>query len=805
MKIKSVTGFSVPIFLLAMLFATFGVKSYGAEGGNGGGGYDAPYFQADFTQDLNSWTSALINPALLYRVNQMHVYLGMYRWAMDRGNLGYQDLGFLYPIRRNHTVGLSVLHARNTLELNKIVGGAPLETGETSFQDLWLIGNYGIRLRPWLMLGTNLKLRTQIQYGVNVVSKIPGIDFGVYFNPMDHYRFGDLGFSIAVQDLVPTQIPWEQTEIQQLERDLVTASRARIGVRYAALNDNLVASFEFLLDNALRDVYANMGWKDFEEMFKAAKDSLGSLEGVLPMVPRYGFHVKYMFIPQIWLKGGWTNNNIPYVGFNYNMVYPLPEMINYINFDCHIGYSFLETSNQLRDERGLATMFRLSSDFGQTREQKESKRLYDQLVVAPMDAYQEAMRLYYAGKYWESSFAFGKVLTLYPNFYLNDKAIYYMADSYKKLYMNQTAREVYKDALEEYTTSDMRAKYLYGLMSLDYREENYDEALRNHAFITNLYPDSDIRPDADYLAGEIHFMRKNYNVAEQLFERIKPGDPTYLYAQYTQAIINIENNKDQAAIQNLVTVTTDTTSQTPDMLLQNAANVKLGHLYFEMGDKLREAVESYSRVSPNAEQADEALLGMAWAWIKANQPNITLQKADQIIASYPQSALVPEAYLLKGYALMLLRKYPEAVGMLEQCLAACEKTFVTEEDVKVRKVKFDQATDDFAPVAEKIKKNALRKPIQRTIDERTELYKDYDKFNKEGQDFFRYKLLAKSHTRFFMRKEEIITDADYALAKATNYANSRKTSEILEQNKNKEEKLDEQIDKLKRKLESIEE
>ena len=70
----------------------------------------------------------------------------------------------------------------------------------------------------------------------------------------------------------------------------------------------------------------------------------------------------------------------------------------------------------------------------------------------------------------------------------------------------------------------MRSKYLYGLKALIIARE-YDDALKNHAFITNLYPDSDIRPDADYLAGQIHFQLKNYNVAEQLLSAIQPGDP----------------------------------------------------------------------------------------------------------------------------------------------------------------------------------------------------------------------------------------------------------------------------------------
>ncbi|MFP4163845.1 MAG: tetratricopeptide repeat protein [Chitinispirillaceae bacterium] len=802
MRIKFFTE-SVQICLLIVLLSAPGFKSHA----EGGGGYDAPYFQADFTQDLNSWTSALVNPALLYRVNQMHLHLGMYRWAMDRGNLGYQDLGFLYPIRRNHTVGLTVLHARNAIEKTHIQNGEIVFGGEASFQDMWFIGNYGVRVLPWLMLGGNVKLRTQLQFGAYSVSKIPGLDAGVYFNPLDHYRYGDLGISLAVQDLLPTQIEWKDStgNVDVSEAgNLITASRARLGVRYSCLNDNLVASFEVLIDNALRDFYANLGWSDWKEMFKTAQED-GNLEGAFPIIPRYGFHVKYMFIPQIWLKGGWTNNNIPYVGFNYNMIYPLPEMINYLNLDYHIGYSFIERANSLRDERGLTMMFRLSSDIGKTREQKESKRLYDKLVVAPMDAYQKAMKLYHDGKYWEASFAFGKVMTLFPNFFLNDKAIYYMADSYKKLYMNQTARDVYKEALEEYTTSDMRAKYLYGLMSLDYREEKYDEALKNHAFITNLYSESDIRSDADYLAGEIHFMRKNYNVAEQLFNRIKPGDPTYLYARYTQAIINVENDKNQAAVQNLKTIIEDTTSLSHDQLLQDAANIKLGHLYFETGDKLREAVKCYGRVSPGTEYGDEALLGIAWSWVKANQPSVAIKKVNRLIAGYPQSPFVPEAYLIKGYSLMLLKKYREAIPVLEQCIAAAKGDFITDEDVQERRGEFDKATGEFWPVAEKIKRNALRKPTPRTVRERDGYYNEYQKFAEEGEQYFRFKVLAKEHSRFFRREEDILADAEYALAKATNYVNTHKASEFLQEEEKEEGKIDDEIGELERELDNLEE
>lgn len=791
----------ISLCLIAVLLA--GTVYIAHSGENGFGGYDAPYFQADFTQDLTDWSSALVNPALLYRVNQMHVdALGLYRWALGDEALGYQHMAFQYPIRRNQTIGLTFLFTRSSIKKSSIDNSEVTYQGNSSYQDAWFMLNYGIRILPWMMLGTNVKLRTQYQFGDWAASHVPGIDLGIYFNPLDHYRFGDLGFSICLQDILPTQINWDLVDDNE-----VTASRLRMGVRYSALNDNLVGDVEFLIDNALGKFYDALNWDGYVNMFLGRGED-DSKAGKIPLAYRFGAHVKYMFIPQIWLKAGWTNNNIPYIGFNYNLIYPLPEMINYLNIDCHLGYSFVETlikDSDKKDERGFTIAAKVSSDFGPTREQRESKRLYDKLILAPMDAYNEAMRLYLAGKYWEASFAFGKVLSLFPNFHLNDKATYYLGNCYRFLYMNDISRQVYKDALEEYTTSEMRSKYLYGLMAIDYREGKMEDALKNHSFIINLYADSDIRPDADYLAGQIHFQQKNYNVAEQLFSSIAMGDPNYLYAQYTLSIINVENGKDQAAIQNLSNVINDTTQLKPDQLLQDAANLKLGHLYFEAGDKLRLAVEAYQRVPDGSTYQDEALLGTAWAWIKVNQPDAAIQNIDKLIGLYGQSALVPEAYLVKGYALMLAKRHPEAVSALEQCLATCKRTFVTDEDLKVKKDNFDQYTVQFSPTAENIKKNALRKPTNKTLEERPALQKEFDGFARESKVFFDYSLLAKSHTRFFKRKDEILSDAEYALVKAERIVGAKKTNAIIEDVKDKEEKIDDQLEKLKNELNNIEE
>jgi ferritin-like metal-binding protein YciE len=51
-----------------------------------------------------------------------------------------------------------------------------------------------------------------------------------------------------------------------------------------------------------------------------------------------------------------------------------------------------------------------------------------------------------------------------------------------------------------------------------------------------------------------------------------------------------------------------------------------------------------------------------------------------------------------------------------------------------------------------------------------------------------------------MRKDEILIDAEYALAKATKLAGAKKTSEIMENTIKEENKIDAELEKLKEKL-----
>ncbi len=808
------------IFLIAGVMIGLCRSSYSQDGG-----HSSPYFQADYIQDLSDWSSAIVNPALIYRVNQAHFQAGFYRWNFggveDYDPLGYQMGSGLLPIRLNHTVGLSFVQAGG--KVPEVLADRALDvTGANLYYgDWWIVGHYAYKLPPipswtsWLfgvlpgvvnhllldqevvpVIGVSPKMLYQNQFtgsfafGDNSGFGF-GLDLGAYINLWDHYRFGDLGFSINFQDIVPAQVTWQSGDGNVVDHKQLLTTRFRTGLRYGVFNDRLIFNGEYVLDNAFSNLWA--GLLDSAETAGDAKDEL-ERNG------RFSGHLRYEFIPQVWLKGGWANNNIPYLGFNLNLIYPILEVINFASADVHVGYSFLDPE---RGERGLTFMGKFSTDFGPTREQRESKRLYDMLILAPMNAYNEAMRLYLEQRYWEAQFAFGKVMSLFPNFHLNDKATYYMGDCYSQLHLNDLAREVFKEGLSEYTTSEVRPKLLYGLQEIDYREGKSEETLRNHAFISNLYGESEVKAKADYLAAEVHFQRKNYNAAEKLLSGIGPEDETYLFAQYTLSVVNIENGKEKAAIQNLQTIIADTTSDPASLLLQDAAANKLGQLYFEQV-QLRQAVEAFDRVPEGSIYGDEALLGIAWSWIKVNRPEQALRTVDRLIAVHPNSPLVAEAYLVRGYSLMLQQKNESGIAALEKSLELARADFDSEEDLTHRQREFERYMAQFAPIAQQIKKNALRKPTESSIAERAQLEDEFEQYTSEARSLFDFATRVEQNQKFFRRKDQIIADAEYALAKANRMIGTEQGQKAVERERREQQKIDEELEKLKEQLKELE-
>jgi hypothetical protein len=117
----------------------------------------------------------------------------------------------------------------------------------------------------------------------------------------------------------------------------------------------------------------------------------------------------------------------------------------------------------------------------------------------------------------------------------------------------------------------------------------------------------------------------------------------------------------------------------------------------------------------------------------------------------------------------------------------------------------DLTVENFRAAEEKIRKNALRKPTEEALAERTGLQEEYAAFSQMSQEFFEYTLKADSHKKFLRRKDRISEDAAYALAKATELMGARIQGQEMEKTKKDVDKIDQEIIDLKKKLKELNE
>ncbi|WP_407455986.1 tetratricopeptide repeat protein, partial [Fibrobacter sp.] len=84
-----------------------------------------------------------------------------------------------------------------------------------------------------------------------------------------------------------------------------------------------------------------------------------------------------------------------------------------------------------------------------------------------------------------------------------------------------------EDAIKRYPQSDQKAKYHFQLMNIDYKEGKYTEAMSKYQNIAQKFGESDVKADADYVAGQIKFEQGLYQESVDLLAAILPGNANY--------------------------------------------------------------------------------------------------------------------------------------------------------------------------------------------------------------------------------------------------------------------------------------
>ena len=380
----------------------------------------------------------------------------------------------------------------------------------------------------------------------------------------------------------------------------------------------------------------------------------------------------------------------------------------------------------------------------------------------PFVDYHSAKSLFMNRQFLEAAYAFGEVQTKYPSFRLVDQAAFYKAKSFENLRMYKAAKSVYQDALKRYPQSDQRAKYHFQLMNIDSKEGKYKEALDKYQIIARNFGKSNAKADADYIAGQIKFEQGFYWDSIDLLASILPGNANYLYARYTMGIAYSRMSMADEAENSFRAITEQPVSNKSERDIQNAAKVKLGHLSF-CGEKpdIATAAQMYGQVQKDSPVFDEAMLGIAWCFLKARKLDDAMKVAKWIINNFPESFFVSEAYLVIGYCYYIKKDWRNAIEPLSEAEKRTEKPMVSVASRDSARQAYDAMQSELDSVQVLALDLARQLPTPRVESKRKAFRSTFDKAYQAIEDYATFMQRAIESDRFESNRKRILEDAGF--------------------------------------------
>jgi len=691
------------------------------------------YQQNDWFGEFGGTTSMYVNPAGIAENDQLEITGGFFSTISGAAMQEYGSV--VFPLSYNHTFGFTFFENGATVDPNDSHGDYT--------ENAYMLG-YAYRVFHWLALGIDLAVLQVNHFGYNSQLTL-GSDVGISWNPINNSKLGHVQIGIAVQNIL-------QPVIANVDADnpssgygfVVPAFMGGATDGYAIPTNLNVALFYRGLNRALEI----KGEVSFIDIFHKEE------EGGNGMMLEFGVSATYFITSHLGVKGRLTKEGYPVVGATINV--KDVNLFRYLGLDIEMSHDdLIEKKN-----RGFLWNVRATARFGDTREESIGEDRYRRLKIEPENDYRAAMRLYLNRDFIAASYAFGKVQTKYPTFHLVDQAAFYKGKSFENMRMHLAAQKVYQEAIKKYPHSDQVPKYHFQLMNIDYKEGRYGEAMVKYQYIVQTFPKSDVKPDADYIAGQIKFEQGQNKDAIELLTSILPGNANYFYARYTMGIAYSRLEQWEEAKGAFNDIISQQPSNQSEKDLQDAAKIKLGHIYFAQPDGLAEAAKLYGQVNNTASPFyEEAALALAWSFLKVRDTKNARPFTTWIIRNRPDSYLISEAYLVEGYCYYLDGDLRRAEANLNKAIQLSESPTITKEKKDSARSAYDGMKENFDSVQVRALDLARQLPTPRVEQKRAKLRPDFEKANREIENFAEFQQRVIQSDRFDASRQRVLGDA----------------------------------------------
>jgi tetratricopeptide (TPR) repeat protein len=183
---------------------------------------------------------------------------------------------------------------------------------------------------------------------------------------------------------------------------------------------------------------------------------------------------------------------------------------------------------------------------------------------------------------------------------------------------------------------------------------------------------------------------------------------------------------------------------------------------------LVKAAEYYGSVSSTSSKYDEALLGLAWSFLKVQRFKEAADYAGAILAKTPNSLLVPEAHLLLGYCAFFDKNYDKSIAEFDLAVSLAEKKAVTAQEIQRRREESAQSSGEFLEVQREALLLSNQIPTQRVLTKREELRPRFETIHGKIEKHLEFLREVEQLEKFLQNKERIIKDAKFTKATVIN-------------------------------------
>jgi tetratricopeptide (TPR) repeat protein len=328
-----------------------------------------------------------------------------------------------------------------------------------------------------------------------------------------------------------------------------------------------------------------------------------------------------------------------------------------------------QVRSEVGSDLGLGHSIYLRCQMGQHREDWYARRLAQGLSVSPNDLYNRALRLYYAGEYWQAYFIFARIKTDFPTFFKNDYVQHYKGACLEKLDFREAAIDAYDAMLTEFPHSQMVPNTELGMQRVYYREGDDDKVAERYRSLISMNREVEatdsLKYHAAYLMGQSAIRTKSYGQALQVLPTIRETHPDYLFAQHSMGIaVILHSNDPLKGVEYFEKCVNGTPKTAAEKEIVNRSCVFLGYIFYGQG-RMAAAVSSLRLVPPESIYYTDALLGLAWAAYRAHNVDDCVTTGMLLANAAIDPILKCQGLLIQASGLAFRKDYDNAQSTLK--------------------------------------------------------------------------------------------------------------------------------------------